>query len=77
VRAKFLDYTTDNMSIYPSPTGLMVGIDLCYNLHSAYGNWFPGIKALVIQVRATRAKQCRTCCTCASLHAGRKQYSQT
>eukprot|EP00966_Prymnesium_polylepis_P319843 7376267-Prymnesium_polylepis.2 len=23
-RAKFLDYTTDNMSIYPAPTGLMV-----------------------------------------------------
>jgi hypothetical protein len=23
-RAKFLDYTTDNMSIYPSPTGVMV-----------------------------------------------------
>jgi len=22
VRAKFLDYTTDNMSIYPSPTGV-------------------------------------------------------
>ena len=21
-RAKFLDYTTDNMSIYPSPTGV-------------------------------------------------------
>jgi pre-mRNA-processing factor 8 len=21
-RAKFLDYTTDNMSIYPSPTGI-------------------------------------------------------
>lgn len=41
-RAKFLDYTTDNMSIYPSPTGCMVGIDLCYNLHSAFGNWFPG-----------------------------------
>lgn len=50
VRAKFLDYTTDNMSIYPSPTGVMVGIDLCYNLHSAYGNWFPGVKALIIQV---------------------------
>ena len=28
VRAKFLDYTTDNMSIYPSPTGAMVAIDL-------------------------------------------------
>ena len=23
VRAKFLDYTTDNMSIYPSPTGAL------------------------------------------------------
>ena len=32
-RAKFLDYTTDNMSIYPSPTGVLVGIDLAYNLH--------------------------------------------
>lgn len=52
VRAKFLDYTTDNMSIYPSPTGVMVGIDLCYNLHSAYGNWFPGVKTLVIQAMA-------------------------
>eukprot|EP00199_Chlamydomonas_sp_CCMP681_P000039 CAMPEP_0119105026 /NCGR_PEP_ID=MMETSP1180-20130426/3084_1 /TAXON_ID=3052 ORGANISM="Chlamydomonas cf sp, Strain CCMP681" /NCGR_SAMPLE_ID=MMETSP1180 /ASSEMBLY_ACC=CAM_ASM_000741 /LENGTH=1353 /DNA_ID=CAMNT_0007089951 /DNA_START=3 /DNA_END=4064 /DNA_ORIENTATION=+ len=52
VRAKFLDYTTDNMSIYPSPTGVMVSIDLCYNLHSAYGNWFPGVKALVIQAMA-------------------------
>ena len=27
-RAKFLDYTTDNMSIYPSPTGCLVGVDL-------------------------------------------------
>lgn len=25
-RAKFLDYTTDNISIYPSPTGLMLGV---------------------------------------------------
>ena len=32
-RAKFLDYTTDNMSIYPSPTGMMVAVDLAYNLH--------------------------------------------
>lgn len=43
-RAKFLDYTTDNMSIYPSPTGVLIAIDLAYNLHSAYGNWFPGEK---------------------------------
>ena len=32
-RAKFLDYTTDNMSIYPSPTGVLIAIDLAYNLH--------------------------------------------
>ncbi|KAL7751468.1 hypothetical protein RI367_002926 [Sorochytrium milnesiophthora] len=51
-RAKFLDYTTDNMSIYPSPTGVMIGIDLAYNLHSAYGNWFPGMKPLVQQAMA-------------------------
>ena len=51
-RAKFLDYTTDNMSIYPSPTGVMVGIDLAYNLHAAYGNWFPGAKPLVQQAMA-------------------------
>jgi len=32
-RAKFLDYTTDNMSIYPSPTGGLIALDLAYNLH--------------------------------------------
>uniref|UniRef100_A0A5K3FTK5 Pre-mRNA-processing-splicing factor 8 n=2 Tax=Mesocestoides corti TaxID=53468 RepID=A0A5K3FTK5_MESCO len=48
-RAKFLDYTTDTMSIYPSPTGVMIAIDLAYNLHSAYGNWFPGCKPLIQQ----------------------------
>lgn len=52
VRAKFLDYTTDNMSIYPSPTGVMIGVDLAYNLHSAFGNWFPGVKPLIIQAMA-------------------------
>jgi len=51
-RAKFLDYTTDNMSIYPSPTGAMIGIDLAYNLHAAYGNWFPGCKPLIQQAMA-------------------------
>merc|ERR1719149_408172 len=48
-RAKFLDYTTDNMSIYPAPTGLMIGLDLAYNLHAAYGNYIPGMKPLVTQ----------------------------
>ena len=28
VRAKFLDYTTDNMTLYPAPTGVLLGVDL-------------------------------------------------
>ncbi|GJD08456.1 Pre-mRNA-processing-splicing factor 8 [Galdieria sulphuraria] len=51
-RAKFLDYTTDNMSVYPSPTGVLVGVDLAYNLYSAYGNWIPGMKPLMQQAMA-------------------------
>ncbi|KZZ93884.1 pre-mRNA processing splicing factor 8 [Moelleriella libera RCEF 2490] len=51
-RAKYLDYTTDSSSIYPSATGLMIGIDLAYNLYSAYGMYFPGLKALVQQAMA-------------------------
>lgn len=52
VRAKYLDYTTDSMSIYPSATGLMIGIDLAYNLYSAFGQYFPGLKTLVQQAMA-------------------------
>ncbi|QIW98735.1 hypothetical protein AMS68_004253 [Peltaster fructicola] len=52
VRAKYLDYTTDSMSIYPSATGLMVGVDLAYNLYSAYGQFFPGLKQLMQQAMA-------------------------
>ncbi|CAO1618338.1 unnamed protein product [Jaminaea pallidilutea] len=48
-RAKFLDYTSDSTSIYPSPTGALIAIDLAYNQYSAYGNWFPGSKALIQQ----------------------------
>eukprot|EP01114_Cavostelium_apophysatum_P001130 TRINITY_DN1096_c0_g1_i1.p1 TRINITY_DN1096_c0_g1~~TRINITY_DN1096_c0_g1_i1.p1 ORF type:complete len:1833 (-),score=630.10 TRINITY_DN1096_c0_g1_i1:84-5582(-) len=55
-RAKFLDYTTDNMSIYPSPSGLMIGFDLAYNVYSAYGSWFPGVKPLVSQALAKICK---------------------
>ena len=51
-RAKFLDYTTDNMSLYPSPTGVLLGVDLAYNLYSGYGNWFPGCKPLLQQAMA-------------------------
>ncbi|XWW94782.1 hypothetical protein V2A60_002730 [Cordyceps javanica] len=51
-RAKYLDYTTDSASIYPSATGLMIGIDLAYNMYSAYGMFFPGLKVLVQQAMA-------------------------
>lgn len=30
----------------------MVGLDLAYNLHSSYGNWFTGVKPLVQQALA-------------------------
>ncbi|PXF50127.1 Pre-mRNA-processing-splicing factor 8 [Gracilariopsis chorda] len=46
-RAKFHDYVTDNMSIYPSPTGLLIAFDLAYNLYSGFGCWIPGMKPLV------------------------------
>ncbi|KAF2002138.1 pre-mRNA processing splicing factor 8 [Amniculicola lignicola CBS 123094] len=52
VRAKYLDYTQDSTSIYPSATGLMVAIDLAYNMHSAYGQYFPGLKQLIQQAMA-------------------------
>lgn len=51
-RAKFHDYVTDNMSIYPSPTGLLIVVDLAYNLYSAYGCWIPGMKPLMQQALA-------------------------
>ncbi|KAL9642017.1 hypothetical protein ABK040_004070 [Willaertia magna] len=51
-RMKFLDYTSDNISIYPSPTGVLIGIDLAYNYMSAYGNWFPGSKPIIRKAMA-------------------------
>jgi hypothetical protein len=52
VRAKFLDYTTDSMSLYPSPTGVLIGLDLAYNVQSDFGNWAPGFKPLLQQAMA-------------------------
>lgn len=46
-RAKFLDYTSDSTSSYPSPTGAIVAIDLAYNMYDVYGNWFSGLKPLM------------------------------
>jgi len=46
-RAKYLDYSSDSQSIYPSPTGVLIALDLAYNLYSGYGVWFPGKKPLM------------------------------
>lgn len=51
-RAKFLDYTTDSISNYPSPTGVLLAIDLAYNMYSGFGSWFPGSKQLLQQAMA-------------------------
>lgn len=56
VRSKFLDYTTDPANLYPSETGLMIGVDLAYNMYDTYGNWFPGAKPLVQNVMKTVMK---------------------
>jgi pre-mRNA-processing factor 8 len=32
-----------------SRTGVLIGLDLAYSLHSAYGNWTPGMKPLIQQ----------------------------
>ena len=42
-KSKFLEYTSDSQSLYPSPTGLVIAFDLAYNCHSAFGNFFPGL----------------------------------
>ena len=52
---------SDSMSIYPSPTGSMVGMDLTYNLWSAYGNWFAGMKPLV-QLAMTKIMKANPTC---------------
>jgi len=52
---------SDSMSIYPSPTGVMIGMDLAYNLWSAFGNWFPGLKPLIQQAMAKVMKANPAC----------------
>ena len=49
------------MSIYPSLTGMMIGMDLAYNLWLAYGSWFPGMKPLIQQAMAKIMKANPAC----------------
>ncbi|KAF9643342.1 hypothetical protein BDM02DRAFT_3132491 [Thelephora ganbajun] len=37
-RAEFLEYILGSTNIYPSPVGVMIGMNLAYNLWSAHGN---------------------------------------
>jgi pre-mRNA-processing factor 8 len=39
----------------------MIGMDLAYNLWSAYGNWFPGLKPLIQQAMAKIMKANPAC----------------
>ena len=38
-----------------------MGIDLAYNLHSSFGNWFAGVKPLMVQALAKIMKARLSC----------------
>lgn len=40
------------MSLYPSAHGIVIAYDLAYNLYSAFGNWFPGLKQVILESSA-------------------------
>ena len=44
--------TAVNQVLMCLPAGVMIGIDLAYNLHSSFGNWFTGVKPLITQAMA-------------------------
>jgi len=40
------------MSLYPSPTGYLLAVDLAYSLYNGFGNYIPGSKPLLQQAMA-------------------------
>jgi pre-mRNA-processing factor 8 len=48
-RAKYLEYTTDSMSLYPSSNGIVIAYDLAYNMYSVFGNWFLDLKNIILE----------------------------
>jgi pre-mRNA-processing factor 8 len=46
-RARYFDFSSDALSVYPCATGVIVAFDLAYNTWSAFGNWVPGLKGLL------------------------------
>ena len=51
-RAKFLDYISDSMTTYASSTGVLLGVDLAYNMYSGFGHYIPGSKLLLQRAMA-------------------------
>ena len=51
-RSKFMDYISDSMSNYVSPTGTLLGIDLAYNMYSGFGHYIPGSKFVLQRAMA-------------------------
>jgi pre-mRNA-processing factor 8 len=51
-RAKFLDYVSTFIILVDEFPRSPIGMDLAYNLWSAYGNWFPGLRPLIQQAIA-------------------------
>ncbi|EAY02411.1 pre-mRNA processing 8 protein homolog PRP8 [Trichomonas vaginalis G3] len=46
-RSLFYAYTSGTQSMYPSSTGIIIGVDLCYNEWTAFGTWIPGLQELI------------------------------
>ena len=46
-RSKFLEYTSDSLSVYPCITGAVISVDLAYNIFSGYGYWFKNLKFFI------------------------------
>ena len=48
-KGKFLDFSTDKISVYPCKAGIVASIDLAYNISSIFGNWFNGLHLILEQ----------------------------
>lgn len=48
-RGLYTGYTTNSTTLYPSETGVMVGIDMCYNTFTVYGTFFKGLQEVMAQ----------------------------
>ena len=46
-RSLFHQYTQNPQSLYPCETGIMIGIDLYYNLWTVYGTFSPGLQEVM------------------------------